>query len=192
MRCIAIRKIDRVPRPRDIQHRVIKTYAPFGRRRIRCRVQIKQSAIRFKRLKPVREPFRDDHHPHVARAQLFRMPLQEGRRIFSEIDGNVPDPSLKTTDQLHFGMRGGLKVQAPNRANRSRDRLIDLRDPPVTEDLRKLLIAKQTGEASPLVGEWCRLGDKQAVDRCCVESHSLAPCQPMVEFSGGEVLFENL
>jgi hypothetical protein len=25
-----------------------------------------------------------------------------------------------------------------------------------------------------------------------VESHSLAPCQPMVEFSGGEVLFENL
>ena len=52
----------------------------------------------------------------IAFVQLECMPLQKSRRSFPDIDGDIKNPTAKTSDQFRFSCRGILKMQAANGA----------------------------------------------------------------------------
>ncbi len=96
------------------------------------------------------------------------MPVAETRRTAADVNNDVEDSAGGTADQLGFGVRLGLVVQA---AQRAAPRLYDVEawtNSVGSPCCRKRLLVKQTSEQAATVG--CGLG----LDYCGAERRDVA------------------
>src|SRR5437764_7451837 len=96
-------------RPADSEFRVVGEEAALRFSRIRRRTAIDDVDIVAQGLESMRKTFRDENRQGVVRADALRMPLQEGGRAGTDVDGDVPDFTLKAGDELHFAERRTLE-----------------------------------------------------------------------------------
>jgi hypothetical protein len=98
--------------------------------------------------------------------------MEKGWRPLSEIDGNVPDAAGSTADELHFGVRSSLCVQAPNSAYRIRPGMIDLDDAAIADCRSKLTLTVQARKLAPMVGNRCCVCNKYSSERSWSNVHA--------------------
>src|SRR3546814_1429096 len=79
------------------------------------------------------------------------MPAQEGRRPGAQINGYIPDPTLQTAHELHFGVRHTLEMHASHRAHHSGARMIDLDNMTATHNGCQFPLTKQSCQRAAMV-----------------------------------------
>ena len=78
--------------------------------------------------KPCAKPSGISSAHAVVGREALGVPLQEGRRAGSKVDGDVPDVAAQAAHELHLGMRRMLEMQAAHRRRGGGQRVVDLRD----------------------------------------------------------------
>ncbi len=117
------------------------------------RVAIEHVDVVGKRLQAVGEAFRDQQGDAVVAAQPFAVPLQEGRRAATQVDGDVEDLAAQAMDELFLGPRRMLEVQAADAAALRRAGVVDLRDRRVPAGIAQLVGAEETRQEAAVIAE---------------------------------------
>jgi len=166
VRPVAFRQLRNRQGPLDGQRGICDIHGTFGPGMKRRGVQIKQFTVFGKRLEAVGKAFRDQQAALVVGGQHFTMPAQVGGRSSAQIHGDIEHCSRETTDELGFGMRRMLEMQATDGPLAARERVIDLRNGLVQAGRTKFFGAIKSGE------EAARIRDRLAL-------HELEPGKGM-------------
>lgn len=146
MRTVALRHFGYLQRPLNAQPRIGHIESAFCLLHVGRRVEIDELTIGRQCLKTVGKPFRDEQTATILGAQDLGMPLQECRRIASQVHSNIEYLSAQATHQLDLCMRWMLIMHAAHGTRFGRVGVVDLLDRLCEAKRRELLRAIESAE----------------------------------------------
>lgn len=166
MGAIPVRKVRYGERPGDRKPRLGDVESPLRPRLKRRGVQVKHLAVLREGLEAMGKPLRDQEASPVPDTENFRVPLQKGRGASPDIDGHVEHLPAKATDDLAFGVRRMLEMQAADSASVTGPGVVDLGDGSSEPDLLKRLRAEEPAEKTPRILYGYPLDNQETLQGC--------------------------
>jgi hypothetical protein len=166
MGTIFLRKFRDGEGPGDPDLRVDYMKGPFRQWPKRRGVQIEHLAVLREGLEAVGKPLRDQEAPVVMSAEYLSVPFQEGRGTLPDVDGHIEHLPEKATDDLAFGVRRMLEMQAADSAPVKGPGVVDLGDGATEPDLLKRLRAEESAEKPPRILDGLQLDNQQTLQGC--------------------------
>ena len=128
-------------------------------------MQVDNFAVVVKGLKPVGEAFGDGKRFVIVRAKNFGVPMQEGGRVVTEVNGDIEDLATQAGDELHFSVGWVLEMHPPHGAAFCAVAVVDLDDGFPAEERGEIARAENAFDIAPLVADRLALYDGEARKR---------------------------
>jgi hypothetical protein len=153
MGLIPIRQVADGERPGDTQLRIQWVQAALCLCGIRSGVAIEDFNVIAQGLESMSDSLGDQQGPRISRREDFGMMLKKGLRAAPEIHRDIPDLTTQAGDELHFRPRRPLKVHPSDDTPFTGSGEVDLHQPPLVENLRKIAGAEDPGKITARVDQ---------------------------------------
>lgn len=151
-------------RPFDADRRIGEVQSGIARRRIISVALIGDLGVRLEGAETMGKTARHEETVAVLGGERGGDPATIGRRALAEIDGNVENGAAHDAHELGLGGRWGLEMEAADRADLTRERLIILHEGNVQASFRQHGRTERLHEVAPRVLEPARLEEENVGD----------------------------